>query len=306
LPDKSPPFSALRALEAASRHRSYTWAARELQVTHSAVSQSIRRLETELGTRLFERHGSGMEPSPAALELAQAYSNAADSLAQSMRRASHMQARNSLIIAMSPDFSRLWFAPRLEVLADALPDLVVEIRGYRGGPPPEDADIVIGVGHPSESGWLAEPMQRIAVLPVASPAFLIQHPQRNLRDVLSAPLLSARAMGWDAWLRGAGLRTFRTPASHVFDDVGMMLDAAARGHGLALTPLLLAQDHLRSGALAPAFERSVDTGESAFLARRADSVRAALIDRFAIWARRELGGDNAPEAPTASVLSSVD
>lgn len=297
--DKSPPFSALRALEAASRHRSYTWAARELQVTHSAVSQSIRRLETELGTRLFERHGSGMEPSPAALELAQAYSTAADTLSQSLRRAARKQARSSLIIAMSPDFSRLWFAPRLEVLADALPDLVVEVRSYRGGSPaPEDADIAIGIGHPSEPGWLAEPLRRIAVLPVASPAFLAQHPLPSLRAVFEVPLLSARIMGWDAWLRGSGLKRFRAPSSHVFDDVGMMLDAAARGHGLALTPLLLAQDYLRSGTLVPAYAQPIDTGESAFLARRANSVRAGLIDRFSGWARRELdGGHEAKASP---------
>lgn len=295
--DRSPPFSALRALEAASRHRSYTWAAKELQVTHSAVSQSIRRLEMELGTRLFERHGSGMEPSPAALELAQAYSNAAGVLAQSMRRAARMQAHSTLVIAMSPDFSRLWFAPRLESLAEALPDLVAEIRSYRNGAPvPEEADIAVGVGHPSEPGWLAEPMRRVAVVPVASPAFLAQHPLRKLRDVFEAPLLSARIMGWDGWLRGAGLKSFRTPSSHVFDDVGMMLDAAARGHGLALTPLLLAQDYLRSGALVPAFEQPIDTGESAFLARRSDSVRATLIDRFAVWARQELDSSYDPRA----------
>ena len=52
-----PPFFALRALEAAARHRSYSRAAVELSVTHGAVSQQIRRLEAELGARLFERRG---------------------------------------------------------------------------------------------------------------------------------------------------------------------------------------------------------------------------------------------------------
>ena len=76
----APPFTSLRALEAASRHRSFTSAARELKVTHSAVSQSIRRLEAVLGTTLFERRGAAMEPSEAALRLAKSYAEAAEAL----------------------------------------------------------------------------------------------------------------------------------------------------------------------------------------------------------------------------------
>ena len=83
--ERSPPFTALRAVEAASRHRSFTAAARELQITHSAVSQSIRRLETELGARLFERKGGAMEPSEAALRLAQTYSEAEEALTRILR-----------------------------------------------------------------------------------------------------------------------------------------------------------------------------------------------------------------------------
>jgi DNA-binding transcriptional LysR family regulator len=68
-----PPFSALRAVEAAFRHRSFTGAARELNVTHSAISQSVRRLESDLGAELFVRRGGGMQPSQAAKRLAAGY-----------------------------------------------------------------------------------------------------------------------------------------------------------------------------------------------------------------------------------------
>lgn len=62
--DRGPPFAALRALEAACRLKSYSLAGDELGVTHSAVSQSVRRLEQAYGQRLFWRHGTGMSQSP--------------------------------------------------------------------------------------------------------------------------------------------------------------------------------------------------------------------------------------------------
>src|ERR1043165_9750138 len=50
-----PPLNALRAFEAAARHESFTRAAEELFVTHGAVSQHVKRLEAELGIKLFQR-----------------------------------------------------------------------------------------------------------------------------------------------------------------------------------------------------------------------------------------------------------
>ncbi len=54
---RSPSMSALRALEAAARHLSYTRAAEELFVTQSAISHQIKHMEELWGIRLFERRG---------------------------------------------------------------------------------------------------------------------------------------------------------------------------------------------------------------------------------------------------------
>ena len=55
------PFNALRAFEAAARHASVSAAARELSVTHSAISHQLKLLESQLGTRLFERTNRGLK-----------------------------------------------------------------------------------------------------------------------------------------------------------------------------------------------------------------------------------------------------
>src|SRR3954471_19789881 len=50
-----PSLNALRAFEAAARHASFTLAARELGVTHGAVSRQVQALEVWLGQKLFRR-----------------------------------------------------------------------------------------------------------------------------------------------------------------------------------------------------------------------------------------------------------
>src|SRR5438105_8246339 len=49
------PFQQLQAFLAVARHRSFSGAARELGVSRSAVSQSVRQLEEELGLTLVAR-----------------------------------------------------------------------------------------------------------------------------------------------------------------------------------------------------------------------------------------------------------
>ena len=53
--DPLPPLASLRAFEAASRHLSVKKAADRLNVTPSAVSHQIAKLEERLGVKLFHR-----------------------------------------------------------------------------------------------------------------------------------------------------------------------------------------------------------------------------------------------------------
>lgn len=55
-----PSLNGLKAFECAARHMSFTQAAQELNVTQTAISHQIRRLEDELGVRLFLRAKDGL------------------------------------------------------------------------------------------------------------------------------------------------------------------------------------------------------------------------------------------------------
>ena len=55
-----PPLPALQAFEAIARRKSFALAASELNLTPSAVSHQVARLEDLLGVRLFDRSAKGV------------------------------------------------------------------------------------------------------------------------------------------------------------------------------------------------------------------------------------------------------
>lgn len=64
-----PPFAALRAMASVARLQSVTKAAKELNVSHSAVSHHIKALEDWFGRSLFQRDGRGISPGEDAVML---------------------------------------------------------------------------------------------------------------------------------------------------------------------------------------------------------------------------------------------
>ena len=86
---KLPSLSALRAFEAAARHRSAKAAAQELSVTPTAISHQLRQLEEYLGVALFVRKPRQLVLTGAGQTLLTASSEAFDTLAETVARLRH-------------------------------------------------------------------------------------------------------------------------------------------------------------------------------------------------------------------------
>lgn len=86
---------------------------------------------------------------------------------------------------------------------------------------------------------------------VASPALLRAQPLTALADLSRHTLLLSRSRrnDWDDWRKLAGLKRSRGQAMLHFDHVHFVLQAVMDGLGLALSPVSLADNDLRSGRL---------------------------------------------------------
>jgi LysR family glycine cleavage system transcriptional activator len=289
--DRGPPFSALRALEAACRLKSYSVAGDELGVTHSAVSQSVRRLEQAYGQRLFWRQGAGMSPSPAALALAQAYREAERILLRAGEDLKIREGEGALVLSTLPSIAKLWLGPKLGRLQDAMPGIMVEVRTGRelANLQADGVDVALRVGFGHWPGLRSELLFDEYVFPVCSPEFLARQGAGGGGDecIARGPLILEDVNLWPAWFEAAGISAPVPLRGQVFDDSALCVEAAAAGLGIALVRRLHAQEALAAGRLVRMSNIRVKDPYSCYLVWRDGSPRIGAIRRFSDWVLTE-------------------
>ena len=123
-----PPLETLRVFEVACRHGSYSEAARELHVTHSAVSQRIRQLEEELGLTLFERQGNRMAPTSSGLRLQAGVKSAFSELSASLGSLKTHPTDAEITVSLLPVMAARWLVPRLPRFKARFPRINLHVK----------------------------------------------------------------------------------------------------------------------------------------------------------------------------------
>lgn len=287
--DRGPPFAALKVLETASRLKNYSLTGEELGVTHSAVSQTVRRLEEVYGQTLFRRQGLQMAPTGAALALAQAYREAEHIVVRAGRHVRAIDGEPTLVLSTLPSIAKMWLSSRLARLRDALPDISVEVRTSRdlANLDADGVDVALRVGLGDWPNLRSELLFDEYVFPVCSPEFLERHQTLIENDLAEAPLIIEDVDLWPSWFAAVGVRAPTSRRGPAFDDSALVVEAAAAGLGVALVRRLHAQEALAAGRLVRISSVQVKDPYSCYLVWRDDNPRIAAIRRFSDWVLAE-------------------
>lgn len=268
------PFSALRAFEAAARHKSVSGAARELSVTHSAVSHQLKQLEAKLGVDLFIRTNRGLKLTSQGETLQPVLLETFDRIAFTLDDIRMQDQDHAIHITCTPSFASKWLVPRLNdwyAQADASrvhlhPGL--SLLDFKS----DNIDIAIRCGTPSWKNLHHEILMPIHLAPVCSPAYLEKvGPVEQARDLLDHDLIHADVgdhdLGeeWCDWLSSCGVECPKNIDGLSFHDPALAMQAAADGLGLAIGYRELIDHDLNSGKLVIAFDRLVKHQYSYYL-----------------------------------------
>lgn len=244
-----PSIDGLRAFEAAARLGSLERAAEELHVSASAVGKRIATLEELLGAALFTRGSKPLALSATGKEYLAQVSGALDLLAAMPLHRRAVQRSPRLRVTSPPTFARQILVPQLERFTLAHPEVELEVLlsiPYLDGSGDSDADLEV------RHGTVGEVLMHDRVLPVASPALLARLPPLRVpADLAHAPLLRTPLEPWAPWFAAAGLAWPEPSQGPKLVDLGLTLEAAVAGQGIALARPSLAHGWLVSGTLRP-------------------------------------------------------
>ncbi len=292
--DRLPPLTAIRYFEAAARHLSFTKAAEELHVTHSAISHQIKSLEAWLGLQLFRRMNRAIVLTEAGQAYMRPVKEAFERLGEASRILKAREQTGTLTVSTMPSFAAKWLVPRLGSFREQHPDIDVRIAASERLVDfnREDVDVAIRFGSGTWPGLHSSLLLKENLFPVCSPKLLRGPiPLREPADLIHHNLLydyDWRENVWLRWLTDAGVKVQSLRHSLSFNHSNLMLQAAADGLGVALTGGPLAGDDLAAGKLVRPFETVLRRETGFFLVAPEATVDRPKVKAFREWILAEI------------------
>ena len=285
-----PSLNGLRAFEAAARHLSFTAAATELNVTQTAISHQIRRLEAELGIRLFVRQNRSLTLTPEAREYLPGIRAAFNDLRLATDRLLRKDSDRVLTVSTLASFAAKWLLPRLSSFQQAHPEIDVRITSstslvdFRR----DDVDAAIRYGRGHWVGLRADWLTADELFPVCSPALLKgDKPLQSPKDLADHTLLHTSGGyddDWRLWLTAAGQPSDISKQRGLsFDLILMTVQAAIDGLGVALGRTTYVEGDIAKGRLVVPFKMALPADAGFYLVSPQARAESPKLSAFRQW-----------------------
>lgn len=287
MPHQLPPLNALRVFEVTARAGSYTDAARELHLTHGAVSRQIQLLEEALGQPLFRKEGQRMVATSHAKAFAREISAAFDHIGDAAQRYGKKASTKVIRVNAPATLAMRWLIPQLPSFRERHPHVEVRISTAFSNEPPLRGSFEVGIRR------VAEDKAQFEVLPlfaerttvVVSPSYLKQRKIRAPKDLAQAAWLSTetRPGDWENWLASAGCANLRPAQTLRFDHFFVTLQAVVDGMGFGIGPFPTLASDLQLGRIVTPFPELRSKGSEYYAVVPRDSDKPKFLRDFLEW-----------------------
>jgi LysR family glycine cleavage system transcriptional activator len=294
---KLPPLNALRVFEVAARAGSYSAAARELSLTHGAVSRHIAILEEWLGQPLFVRDGKSMVASGHARAFAREISGAFDHIADAAERYGKSQHRKVIRVSAAATVAMRWLIPRLPLFTALYPDVDVRVSttlttdsALRGS-----FDLAIRREVPADGQFQAWPLFEERNTVIASPALIARTGIASVGQLADETWLTTetRPRDWEKWTDAVAQPALRPGRTLRFDHFFVTLQAAVDGLGFGIGPFPTLESDCILGRLQKPFPDLTCAGATYYALIPLDADKPLHMRNFVDWLKSGGGSEGA-------------
>ena len=288
-------INQLEVLVTVARERSFSRAAEVLGRTQPAISQAVRRLEQEIGEKLFDRSSKDGTLTPAGevlLDHAQQMLNLRNSAARSMRDLRELQEGKVSISAN--EHTVFYLLPVIEEFRRRNPKIKVEVhRGVASRIPKEvtSREVELGIVSftPTESSIKAIPVMTDSLVVIVAPSHRLAG-----RDVISINDLGDEVLiahNAHSPYRHSVIQAFernRTPMNIAIElpSLEAIKHLVEVGAGVALVPKLTAEGEIVAGRLSAIRIKELKLERKLNIIYRKNSVLSHAATAFIETARK--------------------
>lgn len=285
-----PPLKTLPAFVAVAQNLSFTQAAAQLHVTHSAVSQSIRQLETYLQVTLFDREsGRNIELTQEGKRYFYEIERALGIIAKATAAERVSSADNMLTVNVLTTLTMHWLIPRLADFYASHTD--IDLRLSTLG---VDFDLIqnkidMAVMYGVEGQWPKYYCEKLfddqLVLVAGAQIANENKSTKKLLDEHKAIYVDSelREQDWKAWCNAAGLKQPDRSKRIYFQGSSSALQAVSAGMGVMVTHKPFIVSDIASGQLCLISNVEAEVDKSYYLVAQKDTLRFKKARIFRDW-----------------------
>lgn len=259
-----PTLADLTAFSAVAAHRSFRRAADALGVSRSALSHSMRALEQDLGIRLLNRTTRSVSPTEAGEQLLTRLAPVLRDLDEALDTVADVAGNPSgtLRINAPENGARLLLKRIVPRFLERYPGMSIDLsaEGKLVDIVDQGFDAGVRLGESLPQDMVAVRLgDDVRFLAVAAPAYLEGKPALTTPDDLRLHrcirqrLPSGKRYRWEFRKHGQEV-TVDVPGPLTLDSVGLMVEAAVEGLGIAYVPDMSARQDIDEGRLVTVLE----------------------------------------------------
>ena len=290
---KLAPLKSIYSFIAVAETGSMTEAANELSVSHSAVSQAIKSLETQIGQALFIRAGRKVVLNAAGRRYYKQVAPAIEQIVAATQNLIDEQQSQRLTLNMVHSLAMHWWIPRVNRFNQYAPQLDIRISNLIGSFVMENEGIDVAIIHGKTDDWpdyYCELLARDELVMAASPE-LVNDETTPASLLAQYPAIVAandrRKYDWQVWCENHQLSMPPFANNLSFSASIQAVQATIRKLGVFVTHRQFIRDDVSHGSLVEVGQPVLNPHQDFYFACQPEKLKNEHVLILRNWLRRE-------------------